>query len=60
MAFFREADLVDEAYKNAEKEIATEVKKSDILQQTRANALNVFTPLLKGLGFNKVSLSFEE
>lgn len=59
MAFFREADLVDEAYKNAEKEIATEVKKSDILQQTRANALNVFTPLLKGLGFNKISLSFE-
>lgn len=60
MAFFREADLVDEAYKNAEKEIASEVKKSDILLQTRTNALNVFTPLLKSLGFNKVSLSFEE
>lgn len=59
MAFFREADLVDEAYKNAEKEIATEVKKSDILQQTRTNALNVFRPLLKGLGYHKVSLSFE-
>lgn len=59
MAFFREADLVDEAYKNAEKEIEVEVRKSDILQQTRTNALNVFTPLLKGLGFNKISLSFE-
>ncbi len=59
MAFFREADLVDEAYKNAEKEIAAEVQKSDILQQTRSNALNVFTPLLKGLGFTKISLSFE-
>jgi len=59
MAFFREADLVDEAYKNAEKEISAEVHKSDILQQTRTNALNVFTPLLKGLGYNKVSLSFD-
>ncbi|AIM36666.1 DUF4230 domain-containing protein [Sphingobacterium sp. SG20118] len=59
MAFFREANLVDEAYKNAEKQIAIEVRKSDILQQTRSNALSVFTPLLKGLGYNKISLSFE-
>lgn len=59
MAFFREADLVDEAYKNAEQQIDIEVRKSDILQQTRTNALNVFKPILTGLGYNKISLSFE-
>lgn len=59
MAFFREADLVDEAYKNAELKISDEVRKSDILQQTRSNALNVLRPLLTGLGYSKVSLSFE-
>ncbi|MBB5439053.1 hypothetical protein HDC92_002737 [Pedobacter sp. AK017] len=59
MAFFREADLVDEAYKNAEQKIADEVRKSDILQQTRVNALNVLRPILTGLGFSKMNLTFE-
>lgn len=59
MAFFREADLVDEAYKSAENKIEEEVRKSDILQQTRVNALNILKPILTGLGYNKVSLSFE-
>ncbi|ACU03468.1 DUF4230 domain-containing protein [Pedobacter heparinus] len=59
MAFFREADLVDEAYKNAEQKIADEVRKSDILQQTRVNALNVLRPILTGLGFSKMTLTFE-
>lgn len=59
MAFFREADLVDAAYKSAELQIAAEVRKSDILQQTRSNALNILKPLLTGLGYSKVSLSFE-
>ena len=59
MAFFREADLVDEAYKSAERQIAAEVRKSDILQQTKTNALNVFRPILTGLGFNKMTITFE-
>lgn len=59
MAFFREADLVDAAYKSAEQKIADEVRKSDILQQTRANALNVLRPLLTGLGFSKMTLTFD-
>lgn len=59
MAFFREAKLVDEAFKSAEDQITREVKKSDILQQTRANALNVLRPLLEGLGFSKIKLTFE-
>lgn len=59
MAFFREANLVDEAYKSAEQKIADEVRKSDILQQTRVNALNVLKPILTGLGFSKMTLTFE-
>lgn len=60
MAFFREADLVDAAYKSAEQKISDEVRKSDILQQTKTNALNVLRPLLSGLGYSKISLTFEE
>lgn len=60
MAFFREADLVDAAYKSAEQQITDEVRKSDILQQTRANALNVLRPILTGLGYRKMTLTFED
>lgn len=59
MAFFREANLVDEAYKSAEQKISDEVRKSDILEQTRTNALGVLRPILTGLGYKKLSLSFE-
>ncbi len=59
MAFFREATLVDEAFKSAEKEIYKEVRNSDILRQTKENAIHVFRPLLEGLGFSKINLSFE-
>ncbi|GAA4141339.1 hypothetical protein GCM10022216_21280 [Sphingobacterium kyonggiense] len=59
MAFFREATLVDEAYKAAEEEIHRQVKNSDILQQTQNNAIHVFKPLIEALGFSKVSLSFK-
>lgn len=58
MAFFREAELVGEAFKAAEVEITKEVNKSDLLQQTRTNAMHVFRPLLQGLGYSKISLSF--
>ncbi len=59
MAFFREAKLVDEAFKGAEEEITRQVKKSDILKQTESNAMHVFKPLLEGLGFKKIHLSFQ-
>ncbi|PRD56365.1 DUF4230 domain-containing protein [Sphingobacterium gobiense] len=59
MAFFREATLVDEAFKSAEKEIYKEVRNSDILRQTKDNAIHVFRPLLEGLGFPKINISFE-
>ncbi|NGM63773.1 DUF4230 domain-containing protein [Sphingobacterium sp. SGR-19] len=59
MAFFREATLVDEAFKSAEKEIYKEVRNSDILRQTSANAIHVFKPLLEGLGFSKINVHFK-
>lgn len=59
MAFFREAKLVDEAYQFAEIEINREVKKSDIMIQTRNNAVHVLKPLLVGLGFDKINISFK-
>lgn len=59
MAFFREAGLVDEAYKSAEKHVTAEVKKSDILAQTKTNATNVLKPIIEGLGYKNVRLTFE-
>ncbi|MCX2575816.1 DUF4230 domain-containing protein [Pedobacter sandarakinus] len=59
MAFFREAKLVDEAYKAAERKITTEVEKSDILAQTKTNAANVLKPIIEGLGYKNVRLTFE-
>lgn len=59
MAFFREADLVDEAYKHAENEIAKQVRQSDILIQTQNNALPVLRPLLEGLGYKKIKIDFK-
>lgn len=59
MAFFREANLVDEAYKAAEKHVTSEVKKSNILAQTKTNAMNVLKPIIEGLGYKNVRLTFE-
>jgi len=59
MAYFREAKLVDEAYKAAEQKITTEVKKSDILSQTKTNATNVLKPIIEGLGYKNVRLTFD-
>jgi len=59
MAYFREAKLVDEAYKAAEQKITNEVKKSDILAQTKTNATNVLKPIIEGLGYKNVRLTFD-
>ncbi|RZL37673.1 MAG: DUF4230 domain-containing protein [Pedobacter sp.] len=59
MAFFREADLVDAAYKEAERKLTEEVKKSNILAQTKTNALSVLKPIIEGLGYKNVKLNFE-
>ena len=60
MAFFREATLVDEAFKAAEQEITRQVEKSDIREQTQSNATHVLRPLIEGLGYKTLSLTFED
>lgn len=59
MAFFREANLVDEAYKHAESEIAKQVKQSDILLQTQNNAIPILRPLLESLGYKRIYIDFQ-
>jgi hypothetical protein len=59
MAFFREADLVDEAYKAAEKKIAEEVKTSNIISQTKTNAISVLKPILEGVAGKPVKLVYK-
>ncbi|WP_443938010.1 DUF4230 domain-containing protein [Pedobacter sp. MW01-1-1] len=59
MAFFREAALVDDAYKAAELQVGKEVRKSSILAQTKSNAVNVLKPIIEGLGYKKVSFTFQ-
>ena len=53
------AELVDEAYKQAEQHLYTESLKMGIAQQSRTNAIQVLTPLLKGLGFARISIGFK-
>ena len=60
MAYFREANLVDAAYKEAERKMADEVKKSNILSQTKTNALSVLKPLVEGFGYKNVKISFQQ
>lgn len=52
------ADLVDEAYKHAEQHLYTESLKMGIAAESRTNTIKVLTPLLKGLGFNRISIGF--
>ena len=59
MAFFREAGLVDEAYKAAERQVTAEVKKSSILTQTKTNATTVLKPIIEGLGYKNVRFTFD-
>lgn len=52
--YFRDAELVDEAYKYAEKNIARTANHSGILRQTEINAQKVLKPLLESFSGRKV------
>ncbi|MBK0404360.1 DUF4230 domain-containing protein [Adhaeribacter sp. BT258] len=52
--YFRDAELVDEAYKYAEKNIARTANHSGILRQTEANAHKILKPLLENSSGRKV------
>ncbi|MCE7065433.1 DUF4230 domain-containing protein [Dyadobacter sp. CY326] len=57
-AFNEEAKLVQEAYKQAEKQIQRSALDMGILDQTRANARKILTPVLEKASGKKVILKF--
>jgi hypothetical protein len=52
-------ELVDEAYKEAEKKLYKEAQNMGIAKESRENTKKVLVPLLKGLGFKKVHIGFK-
>lgn len=54
--YFQDAELVDEAYKYAEKNIARSANHSGILKQTERNAERMLKPLLEAFSGRKVIL----
>jgi len=54
------ADLVDEAYREAEHHIYQEALKMGIASESRENTIKVLTPILRGLGFTKIFIGFRD
>jgi hypothetical protein len=52
-------EIVDEAYREAEKKLYKEAQNMGIAKESRANAIKVLTPLLRGLGFKKIHIGFK-
>lgn len=52
-------NLVDEAYKHAEKQLYDQALKMGIANESRQNAINILTPILRGLGFTKIHIGFK-
>lgn len=53
------AELIDDAYKEAEQQLYKEALKMGIAEQSRKNTIKVLTPLLRGLGFKRIYISFD-
>lgn len=54
------SELVDEAYREAEKQLYHQALSMGITADSRKNTIKVLTPLLHALGFTKVSLEFKD
>jgi hypothetical protein len=59
-AFMSGAEIVDEAYRDAEKQLEKTVLEVGILEQTKANAVLFFNAFFQSLGFKAVHIDFEE
>ncbi|WP_439555066.1 DUF4230 domain-containing protein [Dyadobacter sp.] len=57
-AFSEEGKLVEEAYKDAEKQILKSAQDMGILEQTKENARKILTPVLEKASGKKVVLKF--
>lgn len=52
------ADIVDEAYKEAEGNLKKQAYTMGITQESRANAVKLLLPILKALGFRAIHVGF--
>lgn len=52
-------EIVDEAYKSAEKQLKERAQELDIKPKSRDNAVNLLTPILNSMGFKHVLISFD-
>ena len=57
--FFSGAQIIDEAYKEAERHLRITVLNAGILDETKENAHRFFQPFFETLGFKEVRISFE-
>lgn len=53
------AQITDEAYRYAEKELNGQALKLDVAGKGRDNTVNLLTPILKAMGFEKVLITFK-
>lgn len=51
--------VMDEAYKHAEQHLYSEALKLNIGEESRENTIQLITPLLEAMGFNKVYITFD-
>lgn len=58
--FFTGAKLLDDAYKEAEKQLLYTAQRSGIIEQTKNNAFVFFQSFFETLGFSKVKITFED
>jgi len=56
--YFTGINLVDSAFKEAEKQLRITVLESGILDRTKENAITILKPFFEGLGFKHVEISF--
>jgi hypothetical protein len=60
LLYYKDAQLIDKAYKQAENQLLNAASKMKILEQTKANAQIILKPLLEELsGGKKVVITFE-
>jgi hypothetical protein len=53
------ADIVDDAYTFAEKQLNEKAKQLDMLSQSRDNTVNLLRPILQAMGFEEVIITFK-
>ena len=57
--YFTKINLVDSAYKEAERQLWATAIEAGILDRTKENAITLLVPFFEGLGFSEVDISFD-